>query len=82
MIHVRDLWVDRAVLILAIVLVVFGAGKLPQLGEGFGKAILGFKRTMRQDESSSSDPDTPSDTPRHRDVQPADASREKTRTVL
>lgn len=74
-------WIELF-LILAIVLVVFGAGKLPQLGEGFGKAIQGFKRTMRQDASSLSDPDTPSDTPRHCDVQPADASKEKTKTVL
>ena len=30
--------------LLAIVLVVFGAGKLPQLGDGLGKAIRNFKR--------------------------------------
>ena len=30
--------------LLAIVLVVFGAGKLPQLGDGLGKAIKNFKR--------------------------------------
>ena len=30
------------ILILFIVLIIFGAGKLPQLGEGIGKAIKGF----------------------------------------
>ena len=30
--------------LLAIVLVVFGAGKLPQLGDGLGRAIKNFKR--------------------------------------
>lgn len=34
------------VLILVIVLVVFGATKLPQLGDGLGKAIKNFKRSV------------------------------------
>jgi sec-independent protein translocase protein TatA len=36
------------ILILAIVLIIFGAGKLPQLGEGFGKAIKGFKKSVNE----------------------------------
>jgi sec-independent protein translocase protein TatA len=36
--------------VLAIVLVVFGAGKLPQLGEGLGKAIKGFKKSVHEPE--------------------------------
>ncbi len=32
-------------LILLIVIVVFGAGKLPQIGEGLGKAITNFKKS-------------------------------------
>jgi sec-independent protein translocase protein TatA len=34
------------VLILVIVMVVFGATKLPQLGDGLGKAIKNFKRSV------------------------------------
>ena len=34
------------VLILIIVVVVFGATKLPQLGDGLGKAIKNFKRSV------------------------------------
>jgi len=34
------------VLILIIVMVVFGATKLPQLGDGLGKAIKNFKRSV------------------------------------
>ncbi|HXI58125.1 MAG TPA: twin-arginine translocase TatA/TatE family subunit [Polyangia bacterium] len=34
------------VLILLIVVVVFGATKLPQLGDGLGKAIKNFKRSV------------------------------------
>lgn len=36
------------VLILIIVLIIFGAGKLPQLGEGLGKAIKGFKKSVQE----------------------------------
>ena len=36
------------ILILAIVLIIFGAGKLPQLGEGVGRAIKGFKKSVHE----------------------------------
>ncbi len=32
--------------ILIIVLIIFGPGKLPELGSAIGKAIRGFKRSM------------------------------------
>ena len=32
------------VVVLIIVLLIFGAGKLPQIGEGLGKAISNFKK--------------------------------------
>jgi len=38
-------------LILFIVLIIFGAGKLPQLGEGLGKAIKGFKKSVHEAET-------------------------------
>jgi len=38
--------VGELVLILVIVTVVFGATKLPQLGDGLGRAIKNFKRSM------------------------------------
>ena len=34
------------IVILIIVLVIFGPGKLPELGGSIGKAIKGFKRAM------------------------------------
>lgn len=40
--------VTELVLILVIVLIIFGAGKLPQLGEGLGKAIKGFKKSVHE----------------------------------
>jgi sec-independent protein translocase protein TatA len=39
------------ILILFIVLIIFGAGKLPQLGEGIGKAIKGFKKSVHEAEA-------------------------------
>ena len=38
------------VLILLIVVVVFGSTKLPQLGDGLGKAIKNFKRGLNTDD--------------------------------
>jgi TatA/E family protein of Tat protein translocase len=34
------------IIILVIVLIIFGAGKLPQIGEGVGKALRGFKKEV------------------------------------
>jgi len=43
-----SLGITELVLILVIVLIIFGAGKLPQLGEGVGKAIRGFKKSVQE----------------------------------
>ena len=42
-----SLGVPELLLILAIVIIVFGAGKLPQLGKGFGEGIRNFKDAMK-----------------------------------
>ena len=51
--------------LLVIILIIFGAGKLPEIGTGLGKAIRGFKRGM-------SEPD-------EIDVTPPKTKEEKTR---
>jgi sec-independent protein translocase protein TatA len=38
--------IGELLLILLIVMVIFGAGKLPQIGEGLGKAIANFKKSV------------------------------------
>ena len=43
-----SLGLTELILILVIVLIIFGAGKLPQLGEGLGKAIKGFKKSVHE----------------------------------
>lgn len=57
-------WMEL-LLILFIVLIIFGAGKIPQLGEGLGKAIKGFKKSIHEpDVSESTDPNVgPSELP-------------------
>jgi TatA/E family protein of Tat protein translocase len=49
--------VTELVLILVIVLIVFGAGKLPKIGEGLGKALKGFKKEVREAESLPPSPE-------------------------
>ena len=39
------------IVILAIVLVLFGPKRLPELGKGLGQAIRGFKRSMNEPDS-------------------------------
>jgi sec-independent protein translocase protein TatA len=38
------------VVILVIVLIIFGAGKLPQIGEGIGKGIRNFRKATSKDQ--------------------------------
>lgn len=40
------------IVILLIVMIIFGAGKLPEIGTGLGRAIRGFKKGV-----SEADPD-------------------------
>ena len=39
---------SELILILAIILIIFGAGRLPQIGEGIGKALKGFKKEVNE----------------------------------
>ena len=48
------LGMPELIVILIIVLVIFGANRLPQLGEGLGKAIKGFKKGMSDPNPSAS----------------------------
>lgn len=39
--------VPELIIVLLIVLLVFGAGKLPEIGNGLGKAIKNFKKASK-----------------------------------
>jgi sec-independent protein translocase protein TatA len=43
------------IIILVIVLIIFGPGKLPELGGSIGKAIRGFKQAMNEPEKKTED---------------------------
>lgn len=48
----RSFGIWELLLVLLIILLVFGAARLPQIGEALGKAIRSFKRGFSGDESS------------------------------
>ncbi|MFQ5509154.1 MAG: twin-arginine translocase TatA/TatE family subunit [Leptospirillia bacterium] len=41
---------QELLVILVIIMIIFGVGKLPQIGEGMGKAIRGFKKGVAESE--------------------------------
>lgn len=45
-----NLGLGELVVILLIVVLLFGANRLPQIGEGLGKAIRGLKRGLNTDD--------------------------------
>lgn len=46
------LGMPEMIVILVIVLIIFGAGKLPQIGDGMGKAIRNFRSATREKNDS------------------------------
>ena len=49
------LGVPELLLLFAIALLLFGAGKLPQLGKGLGEGIRNFKDAVKEGEQGSSE---------------------------
>jgi sec-independent protein translocase protein TatA len=47
---IGGLGMPELLVILVIVLIIFGANKLPQLGEGLGKGIRNFKKGIKKEE--------------------------------
>lgn len=54
------LGMGELLIILIIVLVIFGAGKLPAIGEGLGKGIQNFRKSIKSPEIDIT-PDTKTD---------------------
>ena len=44
---------SELIVILVIIMIIFGAGKLPDIGSAFGKSIRNFKQSMKESEAES-----------------------------
>jgi sec-independent protein translocase protein TatA len=51
-----SLGVPELLIILLIVLIIFGASKLPQLGKGLGQGLRNFKDSVKNDEPPQDKP--------------------------
>jgi sec-independent protein translocase protein TatA len=51
---VPNLGLPELLVILVIVVLIFGAGKIPQLGKGLGEGIKNFKNAMRDGQTTDS----------------------------
>ena len=54
---IGGLGMPELIIILVIILIIFGAGKLPEIGSGIGKGIKNFKKATRDAELSEGDKD-------------------------
>ncbi len=58
---IGGLGMPELIIILVIILIIFGAGKLPQIGEGLGKGIKNFKKATKEppieDKESDKEPE-------------------------
>jgi sec-independent protein translocase protein TatA len=51
-----NLGFPELMIILVVALIVFGPGKMPELGSSLGKAIRGFKKAVSDEEKDKADP--------------------------
>ena len=61
-------------IILVIIMIIFGAGKLPEIGSAFGRSIKNFKSSMKEAEAEELPEESSS-------VDPQEATSEKTSEV-
>lgn len=52
-----NIGMPELLIIMVIVLIIFGAGKLPEIGGAIGKSIKNFKKSMREDNDIDATPD-------------------------
>jgi sec-independent protein translocase protein TatA len=55
------LGMPELIVILVIIVIIFGAGKLPEIGSGIGKGIKNFKDATKKEKTKTLDDDTNDD---------------------
>ena len=60
--------------ILVIIMIIFGAGKLPEIGSAFGRSIKNFKSSMKEAEAEELDAETSSETTEGETAESAESS--------
>ncbi len=55
------LGMPELIVILVIIVIIFGAGKLPEIGSGIGKGIKNFKDATKKDDPKKIDDDPEND---------------------
>ncbi|MEJ2700049.1 MAG: twin-arginine translocase TatA/TatE family subunit [Desulfuromonadales bacterium] len=48
-----DIGPQELILVLVLVLIIFGAGKLPEVGSALGKSLRSFKEGMKEEEKKA-----------------------------
>ena len=65
------------VIVVLVVVLLFGAGKIPRLMKDLGSGITAFKKGLKQDEGQAADKDSPAQPPSPQITSPAPAAAEK-----
>jgi sec-independent protein translocase protein TatA len=68
------LGIGELLVILVIVLIIFGAGKLPEIGDGLGRGIRSFRKAVRTPDEIDITPKSAGEDARHES--PADSGAE------
>jgi len=64
------LGIGEMIIILVIVLIIFGAGKLPEIGSGLGRGIRSFKREVSKPDEIDVTPPRADEPPKPGDDEP------------
>ncbi|HVN85584.1 MAG TPA: twin-arginine translocase TatA/TatE family subunit [Candidatus Binatia bacterium] len=64
------LGIGELLVILVIVLIIFGAGRLPEIGEGLGKSIRNFRREVKSPDAIDVTPKAEGDKSKRADDEP------------
>ncbi len=59
------LGIGELLVILVIILIIFGAGKLPEIGEGLGRGIRNFRKAVKAPDEIDITPDNKDEPPKN-----------------